>query len=224
MKVLAINGSPRKEWNTATLLGHALEGAASQRAETELLHLCDMDFKGCTSCFACKLKGGKSYGKCAVNDALTPVLESCGAADALILGSPNYIGMPSALMKAFIERLVFPYVVYEQNMSSLYGKEKPTGFIYAMSSKEEWMRQAGYDWAPQYIEKALGLIFGAAESLVVNDTYQFDDYAKYVSSRFDPAQKAKRREEVFPEDCRKAYELGARLARQVREAQEKPQK
>ena len=74
-KVYAINGSPRKNWNTATLLKHALEGAASQGAETELIHLYDLNFKGCTSCFSCKLKDGESFGKCAMKDGLTPVLE-----------------------------------------------------------------------------------------------------------------------------------------------------
>ena len=44
MKVLAINGSPRKKWNTATLLEKAIEGAASVDAETELVHLYDLDF------------------------------------------------------------------------------------------------------------------------------------------------------------------------------------
>ena len=58
--VIAINGSPRKTWNTAMLLGHALEGAASKGAKTELVHLYDLDYKGCTSCFSCKLVGGKS--------------------------------------------------------------------------------------------------------------------------------------------------------------------
>ena len=70
MKIMAFNGSPRKAWNTATLLGKALEGAASKGAETELVHLYDLSFKGCISCFACKLKGGRSYGKCAVEDDL----------------------------------------------------------------------------------------------------------------------------------------------------------
>jgi multimeric flavodoxin WrbA len=62
MNVLAINGSPRKKWNTATLLNTALEGAASQGAKTEIIHLYDLNYKGCISCFACKLKNGKSYG------------------------------------------------------------------------------------------------------------------------------------------------------------------
>ena len=66
MKVLAVNGSPRKTWNTSTLLKNALDGAASQGAETELVHLYELGFKGCISCFACKTKGGKSFGRCAV--------------------------------------------------------------------------------------------------------------------------------------------------------------
>ena len=60
MKILAVNGSPRKNWNTATLLGKALEGATSQGAETEFDHLYDLNFKGCQSCFSCKTMGGKS--------------------------------------------------------------------------------------------------------------------------------------------------------------------
>ena len=71
MKIIAVNGSPRKTWNTATLLHHALDGAASRGADTELVHLYDLDFKGCISCFSCKLKNGGCYGRCAVNDGLT---------------------------------------------------------------------------------------------------------------------------------------------------------
>ena len=58
MNIIAINGSPRKEDNTATLLNKALEGAASNGAETEIIHLYDFTYKGCKSCFACKLING----------------------------------------------------------------------------------------------------------------------------------------------------------------------
>ena len=92
MTVIGINGSPRKTWNTATLLEKALEGAASQGAETGIVHLYDLDFQGCTSCFACKLEGGKKYGQCAVKDDLTPILDAIAEADALVLGSPIYFG------------------------------------------------------------------------------------------------------------------------------------
>ena len=74
MKILAFNGSPRKKWNTATLLDKALEGAASKGAVTEMIHLYDLDYKECISCFACKRKDGKSYGRCSVKDGLSPVL------------------------------------------------------------------------------------------------------------------------------------------------------
>ncbi len=50
MKVFAFNGSPRKEWNTATLLKKALKGAEPPGAETELVHLYDLKYKGCISC------------------------------------------------------------------------------------------------------------------------------------------------------------------------------
>ena len=100
--VIIVNGSPRKSWNTATLLEHALKGAESIGAKTELVHLYDLDYKGCTSCFACKLKGGKSYGKCAMNDDLTLVLERIAEADALILGSPVYLGTATGEMRSFL--------------------------------------------------------------------------------------------------------------------------
>ncbi len=56
-------------------------------------------------------------------------------------------------------------------------------------------------------------IFGYSESLYSTDTYQFDDYSKYVSDRFDPAEKAKRRAEVFPLDCEKAFEMGKKFVK-----------
>ena len=114
--VIAINGSPRKSWNTATLLEHALKGAESAGAKTGLVHLYDLDYKGCTSCFSCKLKDGKSYGKCAMKDDLTPILERIARADAFILGSPVYIGTATGEMRSFLERLVFPYLVYDRDI------------------------------------------------------------------------------------------------------------
>ena len=117
-EVLGINGSPRKAWNTATLLEKALEGAASVGARTELVHLYDLDFTGCTSCFACKLKGGKSYGRCAVRDELSPVLDRVREADALVLGSPIYFGTAAGMMRCCMERLLFPYLAYTRPPTS----------------------------------------------------------------------------------------------------------
>ena len=216
--IIAINGSPRKTWNTATLLGYALQGAASEGEETELIHLYDLDFKGCTSCFACKLIGGKSYGRCAEQDGLTPVLEEIRNADALILGSPIYLGAATGEMRAFLERLVFPYLVYDPLRSSLFPGKIPTGFIYTMGADEKRVKEMGFDTQFRLAEMFLGRTFGSSETLLVTDTLQFDDYTKYVSSAFDPEAKARRRREVFPEDCRKAFQLGKRLGQAGKKA------
>ncbi len=211
-KVIAINGSPRKTWNTATLLENALKGAESAGAKTELVHLYDLDYKGCTSCFACKLKDGKSYGKCAMNDDLTPILERMAEADAFILGSPVYLGTATGEMRSFLERLVFPYLVYDRERSSLFPKKISTAFIYTMGADEMGAKEMGFDVQIRLTELILKWIFGASETLLVTDTLQFDDYSKYVSSSVDPAEKAQRHREVFPEDCRKAHDLGIRVA------------
>jgi len=213
MKAIAINGSPRKKWNTATLLERALEGAASEGAETEIIHLYDLNFKGCISCFACKLKDGKSYGKCAMNDELTPVLEKLKDADAVILGSPIYLGNSTGEMRSFMERYIFPFLVYSENPRSLYPRNIPIGYIYTTGAKEENFDVFGLHKIIELNEGVATRIFGYSESLYSTDTYQFDDYSKYVADRFDPEEKAKRREEVFPKDCEKAFEMGIRFVK-----------
>ena len=212
MHVIAINGSPRKNWNTATLLNKALEGASSQGATTELIRLYDLNFKGCISCFACKLKGGKSYGKCGYKDELSSVLEKIESADAVILGSPIYFGEVTGEMRSFIERLLFQYLVYDKNYSSLNERKKPIGMIYTGNVPESMIKEVEYDRVLSRYENLFNRVMGPTESLFVTDTYQFSDYSKYVATAFDEAAKAKRRQEVFPKDCEKAFEMGARFA------------
>jgi multimeric flavodoxin WrbA len=213
MKIIAFNGSPRKKWNTAMLLEKALEGAASEGAETELIHLYDLQYKGCISCFACKTRGGKSYGRCAVKDELTPVLKKAGEADAIIFGSPIYFGTATGEMRSFMERLLFPYSLYTDPPGSLCSRRIRTGFIYTMNVTGEAMRERGFDRQIALTEETLARIFGASETFYSFDTYQFEDYSKVFAVRFNPEKKAKRRAEVFPRDCEKAFEMGAGFAR-----------
>jgi multimeric flavodoxin WrbA len=213
MKVIAINGSPRKKWNTATLLGKALEGAAAQGAETELVHLYDLDYKGCVSCLACKTRGGKSYGTCGFIDGLTPVLKKIIEADALIIGSPIYFGSVTGETRSFLERLLFQYLTYTQPYASIAPRQIATGFIYTMNVTEEQSKTYGYDPLFNSHARYLQLIFGQQpETLCSFDTCQVSDYSKVVIESFDPIHKAERHEKVFPQDCQQAYELGARLA------------
>ncbi len=212
MHVMAFNGSARKTWNTATLLGKVLEGAASQGAHTDLVHLYDLKYTGCRSCFACKTKGGKSYGRCAAQDDLTPILEQVTHADAIVLGSPVYYGTVSGEMKSFLERLAFPYWTYTDPPQSLFPKRIPTGLIYTMNITEELAKDAGYGIHFAVNERVLRIVFGSSETLLSYDTYQFDDYTAMIATRFDAKGKARRRKEVFPHDCEKAFAMGARLA------------
>ncbi|TCL75162.1 NADPH-dependent FMN reductase [Hydrogenispora ethanolica] len=211
-KVIAVNGSPRKTWNTATLVRKALDGAAAQGAETELVHLYDLNFKGCTSCFACKRRDGKSYGQCAMRDELTPVLARIAAADALVIGSPIYFGAVTGEIRSFMERLLFQYLVYAIPPRTLFPKTLPVGFIYTMNVDDERLRSFKLDEQLRVTENAFQRAFGEVTTLYATDTLQFDDYAQYVNSMFDPEHKAKRRAEQFPKDCEAACAMGARLA------------
>lgn len=215
MKILAINGSPRKNKNTATLLNKALEGAASQGAETELVHLYDLNYKGCVSCFACKIKNGRSYGKCALKDDLTPILEKAANADAIILGSPIYLRSITGAMRSFLERLIYQYLVYDIDHSSLFTKKMPAAFIYTMNITNKQMKDLKFDNELKSIEMYIKRTFGYFESLIVNDTYQFDDYSKYVATMFDENKKAKVREKQFPKDCETAFNMGVRFTNQT---------
>ena len=215
MEVIAFNGSPRKKWNTATLLEKALEGAASQGAATRLIHLYDLDFKGCKSCFGCKTKGGPSYGKCAIKDDLTPLLKDVEKADALILGSPIYFWTVSGEMKSFLERLMFPFYRYakaDEPAPTLFPKKIHTGFIYTMNTTEKQLKESGYDKGIALNEMFLRKIFGDSESLLCFDTYQFDDYSKIEQDRFDVEKKTASRKEHFPNDCQCAFDMGIRFA------------
>ncbi|HQL87992.1 MAG TPA: flavodoxin family protein, partial [Lentisphaeria bacterium] len=112
MKVMAINGSPRKGWNTDMLLKNVLEGAASSGAETEMVYLYDLTFRGCVSCMACKLKKNTKLGRCVLKDELTPVLERAHEADVIVLASPIYFSEVTGEMRSFVERFLFQYLNY----------------------------------------------------------------------------------------------------------------
>jgi len=147
MKVIAVNGSSSKNWNTATLLQKALEGAKSVGADTELVHLYDLNYKGCTSCFACKRKGSKFIGHCVMKDDLTSVLERIiECAVLLLLGSPIYFG-------------------------------NVTGEMRSLNLPEEYKKQLNYDELFQNNKNLLQLLNGPSEFLASYDTYQFDDYS-----------------------------------------------
>jgi multimeric flavodoxin WrbA len=211
MKVLAVNGRPREGWSTLLLLEEALNGAASRGAEVEMVHLYDLRFTGCISCFECKRIGGPNLGRCAAQDDLSPVLERIAGCDGLLLGSPIYVGEVTAGMRGLFERLTFQYITYRKDGSTFNTRRVPVGLIYTMNIPESAIVGAGYDVKFKFYEDRYNHLIGPATSLVSTETWQTQDYAKYDITAFDGEKRKKRREEVFPADLKKAFDMGAGL-------------
>jgi multimeric flavodoxin WrbA len=221
MKVIAVNGSPRKNWNTGTLLQKALDGAKSVGADTEIVHLYDLNFKGCVSCFACKRKDCRRVGHCAMRDDLSSVLERISECDVLFLGSPIYFGNVTGEMRSFWERLIFPKITYNIGHGSVFTGKISSCFIYTMNVPkdirkmnipEELMKHMDYENVYNYYKERIQVLNGTSEYMTSCDTYQFDDYSKYEASMFDEQHKSEVKAVQFPQDCQKAFEIGVRLA------------
>jgi multimeric flavodoxin WrbA len=102
MKVVALNGSARKEGNTNILLNLVLDELKKEGIQTELVHLAGQSIAGCRACYKCFTNQDR---RCAVKkDILNDLLEKMESADGILLGSPTYFSDVSAGMKAFIER------------------------------------------------------------------------------------------------------------------------
>ncbi len=220
MKILGINGSARKQWNTATLVRKALEGAKTSGAETEFINLYDQPIKGCLECFACKRKGNKTGGLCAIRDNLRPILEKAFEADAIVIGSPNFFGYPSGMVRAFLERFLYPLTSYqmeEGNIKRILGNRIiPAGLIFTMNAYEEDYNANGYDISLGMTKSNLEVILGYAEQYNSYATLQFVDYSKMNADLFNADDRINRHQMQFPIDEEKCFEMGVRLIDRAR--------
>ena len=104
MKVIAFNGSPRRDGNTATLLAAVLRELESQGIETELVHRIG-PLAGCKACFKCKeMKNGRCIQD---KDMINQCIEKMAAADGIIIGSPTHFADLTPETKALIDRAGF---------------------------------------------------------------------------------------------------------------------
>ncbi len=213
MTVIAFNGSPRKTGTTAKLLRKALEGAASQGAETEFVQLNMLNMKGCQGCFSCKKRGGESYGKCILKDDMTPLYEKIEQADAIFMGAPIYFGSITSELKMVIDRM-FPYLNFG-TYSSNFPKKISTGLIYTLGADDQQAKM--YDQHFQFHQMVFSMLFGSAETLISTNTFHVEDYGEIVADALEPLVEGKRkhRQEVFPKDCEKAFEMGAKFVKDI---------
>lgn len=210
-KIMIIDGGPRKTFNTASMLKKFAEGAASVSPEIEVktIRLYGLDYKGCMSCMACKIKG-KASNVCKFKDALTPLLEEISMADGLVLGSPNYFGEITAQMRAFLERLAFPWLSYN-DYSLTAPKRMPVVLVETQNGTQEYNNCNGYGSMEYCISQALG----QPEMLIAYNTYQVKNYANYELAGFSEEAKRRYREEHWEEDLQKAFDAGKRMAEAI---------
>ena len=100
MNIIGFIASPRKEGNTAWVINKILEGAKERGAETQSWYFSDLDIKPCKGCLGCV-----QSDRCVITDDMRKIYDALEQADALVLGSPVYMGQMSAQAKIFTDRL-----------------------------------------------------------------------------------------------------------------------
>lgn len=212
-KIIAVNAGPRTGWNTDTLISEADRGAESAGAEVMKFDLFRLEkYTGCISCFGCKRERNK--GRCICRDGLTPVLDAIRESDGLIIGSPNYLSEMTASFRALYERLVFQNLTYNRETPCCNSRPIPVLLIMTSNAPDTY-----YTGLLQNYQQVLSRFVGPTAVLVSGDTLQLKDYGKldWKWSLFDPEAKKVRHETVFPQECKKAFEMGAALLTYHRE-------
>ena len=212
-KMMIIDGGPRKTFNTAAMLGKIAEGARSVSDEIEVktVRLYDIDYKGCMSCMACKLKG-KVSNVCKFRDALTPILEEVAQADGLVLGSPIYFSEVTAQLRAFFERLIFAWLSYN-DYSLTAPKQMPVLLTYTMNANEEQAKMT-YQMMG-IVEDCLKRVMGDVEHVDAYNTYQVKNYDRYELAVFPEPMKRQYRDTHWEQDLQRAYDAGKRMAEKI---------
>lgn len=102
MKILLINGSPKKEGNTFIALSEVQKTLEAEGIETEMIHVGHKDIHGCIACLKCR-----ETGKCVFDDIVNEVAEKFKEADGIVVGSPVYYASPNGTLISFLDRLFY---------------------------------------------------------------------------------------------------------------------
>ena len=100
LKIIGFNASPRKSGNTAWAIGKILDGAKEQGADIEMFHSGILDINPCKGCLGCV-----ESDRCVIDDDMQKIYAALKRSDALVLGSPVYMGQMTAQAKTFTDRL-----------------------------------------------------------------------------------------------------------------------
>ena len=147
MKIIGFVGSPHKEGNTAWIVEKILEGAKEQGAETQAWYFSELDIKPCQGCLGCRKGRG-----CVINDDMQKLYGALEQADAMVLGSPIYMGQMSAQAKIFTDRL---FAVISPRFSPHYKEKdvkKKLVLAFNQGNPDPGMFQAYIDYTKQMFQ------------------------------------------------------------------------
>lgn len=102
MKILLINGSPKREGNTFIALSEVAKTLESEGVDTEIIHIGHKDIHGCIACRKCE-----ELGKCVFDDLVNEVNKKFETADGIVIGSPVYYASPAGTLISFLDRLFY---------------------------------------------------------------------------------------------------------------------
>ena len=210
-KIVAVNGSPRPNCNTAQMVKSAAKGAEDKGAEVHYFDLYKLEkFTGCVSCFRCMKP--ESYGVCSCRDGLLPILDAIRQADGLILGTPNYLGDISAGLRSLYERLIFQYITYRSD--GFFCNEHKIPVLFIMTSNapmQMYAAGAPYEQVVKGYVDQLSNVIGPTELSIAPFTQQVKDYSKYSWNIMDVPAVEAYHETEFPKHLEDAYAKGAAL-------------
>lgn len=206
-KVIIINAGPRLNWNTDTLLKHASKALEDSGAEIKRYDLYRLEkYTGCISCFGCKKE--KFKGHCVCKDGLTPVLDDIREADALIIGSPNYLSDMTSSFRSLYERLIFQNLTYNKEHPNCNSHMIPVLLIMTCNAPSD-----KFNYVMDNYQNVFSRFIGPTKTFISGDTKQILDYSKtdWPWSIFDADRKNKRHEEIFPKECLEVERLAKEL-------------
>ena len=148
MKVMGFIASPHREGNTAWIVDKILEGAREQGAETKAWYFSDLDIKPCQGCLAC-YNGDRG---CVINDDMQELYLEIEDADAIVFGSPIYMGQMSAQAKIFTDRL---FAQHSPRFSPHF-KDRNAGkklvLVFTQGNPDPGMFQTYYDYTKKMFQ------------------------------------------------------------------------
>ncbi|MBR5118313.1 MAG: flavodoxin family protein [Muribaculaceae bacterium] len=214
-KIMIIDGGPRKNMNTAAMIEAFANGAksVSEEIEVKTIRVYDMNCKGCVSCLACKLKNSKYFDVCARKDDFTEPLRETAYADGIVFASPMYFFQITAQLRAFIERLFFPWLSYNDYSSNPPKGRIPTAFIYTMNAPAEMVHVQENNMNEN--EMIIGNALEKPERILAVNTLQVKNYDRYDMGGFNLAAKQKWHEEHWQEELQNAFDAGKRMAEKI---------